>query len=559
MPYPSHEPVTHYGRIREATAVEHASMSQNSASADITMEILGGRMQGDGAGGLFRWDAASTLADDGGLVIKPAIVGAGPGRWRRIYNGPISVQWYGARGDDNADDTVQIQTAIDAAAGYGRELFFPPGVYLTTAPIVFRRSPAGVSPFPETALIGAGRSSSIIRGSFLGAMLTWESGTTAACVRLQNLTIDQTTVGGTCLKWLTNNQDVDRLQLALDHVDFNYYGSAGTSASPDVYCVDISGGLKCNFVDVNINGGAKAPSTWVGWGLKLTGCSQCTFVSLFFANGSVGRGLWVEGGGNNIFLHTRVDAGSRNGGPGYYFHNTTRSSVTGIRGEGSDDTPFLKIEGCTAMTFLDAGVPNNGYSGPNGDMVQILGCVGVNFIGGCIADQAGSGGTGTGLRIDAASNFIKFDRVMMAHAAENITIADRTRDIALDILDNLNDYVQPQRRLTFGGQDSGADWTKMLTASSALWDPPSLAYLASTTTTVTVLGAVVGNLVGVRWRPNQTWYPGTGSSWLLLPWQMLITGAVTANDTVTVTLYNNTGLTNDMVAGFADVTVWQRG
>lgn len=40
---------------------------------------------GDGNGGVWRWDAVSTLADDGATVIKPNDVDvSAPGRWRKI-------------------------------------------------------------------------------------------------------------------------------------------------------------------------------------------------------------------------------------------------------------------------------------------------------------------------------------------------------------------------------------------------------------------------------------------------------------------------------------------
>lgn len=76
---------------------------------------------------------------------------------------------------------------------------------------------------------------------------------------------------------------------------------------------------------------------------------------------------------------------------------------------------------------------------------------------------------------------------------------------------------------------------KMLSGSTA-WDPGSLLNGAMTSTTVTVVGAVVGDFVDV------TFSSLTAAGWL-------ISGIVTAAATVTVTLTNATGATVDLPSG----------
>jgi hypothetical protein len=50
--------------------------------------------------GFFEWQPESTAADDGGAVIKPTALQAGDkGRWHRVFDGAISVKWFGAHGD----------------------------------------------------------------------------------------------------------------------------------------------------------------------------------------------------------------------------------------------------------------------------------------------------------------------------------------------------------------------------------------------------------------------------------------------------------------------------
>lgn len=55
--------------------------------------LLGFNAPGDGGGGRFWLDGAGTEADDGGTIIAP---NSGGGRWKRIYSGPVNVDWFGA-------------------------------------------------------------------------------------------------------------------------------------------------------------------------------------------------------------------------------------------------------------------------------------------------------------------------------------------------------------------------------------------------------------------------------------------------------------------------------
>jgi len=92
--------------------------------------------KGDGGGGVFYWDTTTTNRDDGGTYIvpntnapnpfplgNPTLGQAGPG-WRRIYSGPISVKWFGAKdnrdvsdlSNPGVDDSRAIQNAVNAVA-----------------------------------------------------------------------------------------------------------------------------------------------------------------------------------------------------------------------------------------------------------------------------------------------------------------------------------------------------------------------------------------------------------------------------------------------------------
>lgn len=92
--------------------------------------VLGYHEVGDGGGGLFYWDDESTEVADNGLIVQPE-GHIGSGRWYRLHDYiSLSVRWFGARGDNGSDDTIAVQSAIQAAVRTGiPKVMFPEGVY----------------------------------------------------------------------------------------------------------------------------------------------------------------------------------------------------------------------------------------------------------------------------------------------------------------------------------------------------------------------------------------------------------------------------------------------
>jgi hypothetical protein len=121
------------------------------------VSVAGYYSPGDGGGGQFCYDSASTVVDNGGTVIAPT---SGSGRWLRIVDESEGghIRWFGARGDDSTPNTTAIQAAIDSLATTGGTIYFPRGTYRTgelTLPssnITFKGDGSGLSVLKWTTL-----------------------------------------------------------------------------------------------------------------------------------------------------------------------------------------------------------------------------------------------------------------------------------------------------------------------------------------------------------------------------------------------------------------------
>lgn len=84
-------------------------------SGAVQYFVRGYYTAGDGGGGVFRWNASDTAADNLGTVLIPNAA-PGTGRWNRILNaGPISIRHFGAKVDGATNDLTAINAAVAAA------------------------------------------------------------------------------------------------------------------------------------------------------------------------------------------------------------------------------------------------------------------------------------------------------------------------------------------------------------------------------------------------------------------------------------------------------------
>lgn len=122
-----------------------------------TTYVLGHTTIGDGGAGIFRWDSTSTAADDNGVYIQPDDIASGDaGRYIRDLTGvQLTIEMYGAKGDDATDNTTAIQAALDYVDDQpvGGTLVVPEGTFRSGA----------LTMGSNTTLQGLGRLISILK------------------------------------------------------------------------------------------------------------------------------------------------------------------------------------------------------------------------------------------------------------------------------------------------------------------------------------------------------------------------------------------------------------
>ena len=108
-------------------------LSLEVSEADAIVILKGYHEVGDGGGGTFYFDAASTKEPDGALVIKPTAATENGRFIRDCEQGYVNVKWFGAKGNGMTDDTKAIQAAIDSLGTGGGTVVLPGGNYPITS------------------------------------------------------------------------------------------------------------------------------------------------------------------------------------------------------------------------------------------------------------------------------------------------------------------------------------------------------------------------------------------------------------------------------------------
>ncbi len=182
----------------------------DAASSDI-VEVLGYfnppgttvsgvTEQADAGGGLFYWDADSTVADNKGTVIIPDTLPAS-GRWVRIFDGPVSVKWFGAKGDyildsgglngSPQDDTTEINDTCAFARTHNLAVRIPSGNYFVSGAIVCAVPMSGdQKPRIDTNIEYGDTTWNNGSVNFEGSFIIWDNSLTTTGIHMQNVSGD---------------------------------------------------------------------------------------------------------------------------------------------------------------------------------------------------------------------------------------------------------------------------------------------------------------------------------------------------------------------------------
>jgi hypothetical protein len=291
------------------------------------------------AGAFTRDDSDTTSADNGGTIIVDAL----NRRWKRAYDGPVNVKWFGAKGDGVTDDTAAIQAAIDSLPTNGGVVDVPAGTHNFSFLVIDKENVTirGHGAFGHYGTVTPGT------GEAKGATRLVASSTTQPAIRVKK--------GGVKLEGFTLDSDAGRAAAALG-TNYGIHIEADDTAS---------GATKRSRVDgVRLT---NQPSHGVVMVNDIT-ASRLDFVDV---DNTAGHAFLITGGS----LSSRVNR-TRPGQIDLFNCRASRtgghSLLVGVLGEvDSDDTPYrINVDNFEAFynalnpAILEAAV--NGYmSGEN--------------------------------------------------------------------------------------------------------------------------------------------------------------------------------------------------
>lgn len=318
-----------------------AELQQVTPTTGATLLVLGYHEAGDGGGGIFRADPVSAEADDGGMII--ASNDPSKGRWKRVYDGPVSVKYFGARAlGDNTSDTVAahnraaIQAAINFAvnptyAHSAAVITFPARTspqhgdiaeYKVDGPLILPRLPY----YAYIVLRGDGQRVSQLTRTTIGPLMICDQDPTnknPGSYLLEHLSL-AVQPGSRAFDWTPPNVgDISRPEIHFNEMFFN------GGASDVVGLVHIERGHRCRFYNCEFTG-------------LDTGKGDKT-------KGTTGVAIWLEKGAGATIINSRSIGNS-----GALIKCSADGELVMIncRCEGAKDRPAFEFENSAIITLL---------------------------------------------------------------------------------------------------------------------------------------------------------------------------------------------------------------
>jgi hypothetical protein len=139
-----------------------------------------------GSGATFKFTGVTTLGKAGNVPDADGYFYDAVGRQFAVVGSPVSVLWFGARGNGVADDTAAIQAAIDASGN----VFLPAGTYLISATLPLTSSLIGVSRDLTTIKATGTAASFQAGGEVTPTMIRWGFGSGGLTKDIQGINFD---------------------------------------------------------------------------------------------------------------------------------------------------------------------------------------------------------------------------------------------------------------------------------------------------------------------------------------------------------------------------------
>jgi hypothetical protein len=397
---------------------------------------------GPDGGGVFRWDAdySGTIPEDpnpsndnDGTVVKPSSkTDAQPGRWLRVYDGPLNVKWFGARGDDATDDHPVIQKVIDLVANwiagqvtqYNHQNNFPNGgvVYLPRG----RYRVSSVLEFPRLSfgrfvvIRGEGRSVTSIERNGAGPVMRGNpdvienlgnrsNGTHHGNGAIEHLSLNAHS-NNRVFEWdipVPDPFNQGRPQLIFENVGFSTGSSAaGPNCHPPIpantaAAVFLKYPDRCRFKDCTFYGIDHGVAIHLDQGGGTT-ILNCRVVAL------PGAFLRATGSGELVVINCRSEGGR--GIPAWDFNGVKNATLIQPANEGFGENPAIfRFSNCEQIVVVEpqiatpdcpttpGGVAPDGILFENSKICRVVG----GLVGGF-----GGEGKSVAIRIDAGCSYI---------------------------------------------------------------------------------------------------------------------------------------------------------
>lgn len=290
---------------------------------------------------------------------------------------------------DNNDYTAAFNRILDGITSDGVTIIIPPGTYTITQ-VILPRNPVSI--------IGFGVASRIESNSAMPMFIWAMDTTTPVGASFQNLWLENAALTGGIL-YHGPSTEFKRLQLTMTDVTCQYRGGCNA--------LYLDGLIASNLMNVDIKGGSPVGGgTFSGTALYIKDSSTSHFWNVQMHSGIAGNGIFVDGGGELHFHGSRLGGGSRNDCPGYWFKNTKCINIEDFCGEGTNDDPWLLIDGCHDIWIKNPIGPGSLAAYNNNNIIEITDSHNVIIQGGRVDDQNSNGGIGKALVIDATSTLV---------------------------------------------------------------------------------------------------------------------------------------------------------